>query len=94
VTRPDGTKHAVGFQGGYDEEEKWLVFNNSSHSTWPHTCARVGDIPLRRIGTPTDAARAILAVVSPLFSYVSGQVSQTTIFSRNVILTTNSRQSW
>jgi 3-oxoacyl-[acyl-carrier protein] reductase len=23
--RPDGTKHAVGFHGGYDEEEKWLV---------------------------------------------------------------------
>jgi Dehydrogenases with different specificities (related to short-chain alcohol dehydrogenases) len=23
VTRPDGTKHAVGFKGGYDEEEKW-----------------------------------------------------------------------
>jgi hypothetical protein len=23
VVRPDGTKHAVGFKGGYDEEEKW-----------------------------------------------------------------------
>lgn len=23
VVRPDGTKHAVGFNGGYDEEEKW-----------------------------------------------------------------------
>lgn len=23
VVRPDGTKHAVGFHGGYDEEEKW-----------------------------------------------------------------------
>ncbi|KAM5370008.1 hypothetical protein ACJZ2D_008691 [Fusarium nematophilum] len=56
VVRPDGTKHAVGFHGGYDEEEKW-----------------VGDIPLGRIGTPTDAAQAILAVVSPLFSYVTGQ---------------------
>ncbi|EFX06566.1 3-oxoacyl-(acyl-carrier-protein) [Grosmannia clavigera kw1407] len=56
VVRPDGTKHAVGFYGGYDEEEKW-----------------VGDIPLRRIGTPTDAGRAILGVVSPLFQYVTGQ---------------------
>lgn len=28
VVRPDGTKHAVGFHGGYDEEDKWLV--NSS----------------------------------------------------------------
>jgi 3-oxoacyl-[acyl-carrier protein] reductase len=25
VIRPDGTKHAVGFHGGYDEEEKWSV---------------------------------------------------------------------
>ncbi|CAK7238079.1 hypothetical protein SEUCBS140593_010308 [Sporothrix eucalyptigena] len=58
IIRPDGEKHAVGFHGGYDEEEKW-----------------VGDIPLRRIGTPTDAARAVLGVVSPLFSYVTGQVS-------------------
>ncbi|CAK7234695.1 hypothetical protein SBRCBS47491_009036 [Sporothrix bragantina] len=58
IVRPDGEKHAVGFHGGYDEEEKW-----------------VGDIPLRRIGTPTDAARAVLGVVSPLFSYMTGQVS-------------------
>ncbi|KAH6972849.1 hypothetical protein BKA56DRAFT_592905 [Ilyonectria sp. MPI-CAGE-AT-0026] len=61
VVRPDGTKHAVGFHGGYDEEEKW-----------------VGDIPLRRVGSPTDAGRAILAVVSPLFSYVSGQTIMVT----------------
>jgi hypothetical protein len=25
VVKPDGTRHAVGFQGGYDEEERWLV---------------------------------------------------------------------
>ena len=25
VVRPDGTKQSVGFHGGYDEEEKWLV---------------------------------------------------------------------
>ncbi|KAF7541612.1 hypothetical protein G7054_g430 [Neopestalotiopsis clavispora] len=61
VTRPDGAKHAVGFHGGYDEEEKW-----------------VGDIPLRRIGSPTDAGRAILAVVSPLFSYVTGHTIMVT----------------
>jgi NAD(P)-dependent dehydrogenase (short-subunit alcohol dehydrogenase family) len=36
---------------------------------------RIQDIPLRRIGTPADAGRAILAVVSPLFSYVTGEVS-------------------
>jgi NAD(P)-dependent dehydrogenase (short-subunit alcohol dehydrogenase family) len=42
---------------------------------WPNiNICRVSDIPLRRIGTPTDAGRAILAVASPLFSYVTGQV--------------------
>ncbi|KAJ0415940.1 hypothetical protein BJY00DRAFT_317402 [Aspergillus carlsbadensis] len=61
VTRPDGSRHPVGFQGGYDEADKWE-----------------GDIPLRRIGTPTNAARAILAVVSPLFSYVTGQTIMVT----------------
>ena len=31
------------------------------------------DIPLRRPGTATEAASVILAVASPLFSYVNGQ---------------------
>ena len=31
------------------------------------------DIPLRRPGTASEAASAILAVASPLFSYVNGQ---------------------
>lgn len=61
VIRPDGTKHSVGFYGGYDEEEKWI-----------------SDIPLRRIGTVTDAARSVLAVASPLFSYISGQTLMVT----------------
>jgi len=62
VVKPDGTKHAVGFHGGYDEAEaKWA-----------------SDIPLRRVGSPTDAARAILGVVSPLFGYVTGQTIMVT----------------
>lgn len=36
------------------------------------------DIPLRRPGTTEDAAKAILAVCSPLFSYVTGQVIMVT----------------
>lgn len=36
------------------------------------------DIPLRRPGVPTDAAGAILAVCSPLFSYVTGQTIMVT----------------
>ncbi|KAI0404971.1 short-chain dehydrogenase [Xylaria palmicola] len=36
------------------------------------------DIPLRRPGQPSEAASAILAVVSPLFSYVTGQTIMVT----------------
>ena len=36
------------------------------------------DIPLRRAGTATEAASAILAVASPLFSYVDGQTIMVT----------------
>lgn len=36
------------------------------------------DIPLGRPGTPTEAAKAVLAVASPLFSYVSGQLLEVT----------------
>lgn len=36
------------------------------------------DIPLRRPGLPADAAGAILAVCSPLFSYVTGQTIMVT----------------
>ncbi|KAJ4243997.1 hypothetical protein NW762_014610 [Fusarium torreyae] len=61
VVKPDGTKHSVGFHGGYDNEEKWVV-----------------DIPLRRIGSPTDAGHAILAMVSPLMSYVTGHTLMVT----------------
>ncbi|KAL2683202.1 hypothetical protein Neosp_007670 [[Neocosmospora] mangrovei] len=36
------------------------------------------DIPLRRPGTATEAASSILAVASPLFSYVTGQTIMVT----------------
>lgn len=36
------------------------------------------DIPLRRPGTASEAASAVLAVCSPLFSYVSGQIIMVT----------------
>lgn len=36
------------------------------------------DIPLRRPGQPSEAAAAILAVASPLFSYVTGQTIMVT----------------
>ncbi|KAM0187486.1 hypothetical protein ACHAPI_011121 [Fusarium lateritium] len=37
VVRPDGIKHAVGFHGGYDEEDKWSVFSPAGselHDRW------------------------------------------------------------
>ncbi|KAI1179299.1 short-chain dehydrogenase [Nemania sp. FL0916] len=39
---------------------------------------RLADIPLRRPGQPSEAAAAILAVASPLFSYVTGQTIMVT----------------
>jgi 3-oxoacyl-[acyl-carrier protein] reductase len=36
------------------------------------------DIPLRRPGSATEAASAVLAVASPLFSYVNGQTISVT----------------
>ncbi|KAL6702412.1 hypothetical protein ACN47E_002054 [Coniothyrium glycines] len=36
------------------------------------------DIPLRRPGTATEAASAVLAVASPLFSYVNGETIKVT----------------
>ncbi|KAH7385682.1 hypothetical protein BKA66DRAFT_461779 [Pyrenochaeta sp. MPI-SDFR-AT-0127] len=69
VVQPDGSKHTVGFHGGYDEEEKWSVCSAPKvHVKFDNCLYRINDIPLRRIGTPTDAGMAILAVVSPLFS--------------------------
>lgn len=40
--------------------------------------ASYADIPLRRPGTATEAASAVMAVCSPLFSYVSGQTISVT----------------
>ncbi|KAH6631547.1 hypothetical protein F5144DRAFT_592533 [Chaetomium tenue] len=37
-----------------------------------------GDIPLRRPGTATEAASAVLAIASPLSSYISGQTISVT----------------
>lgn len=36
------------------------------------------DIPLRRPGSPEEAARAIVGVASPWFSYVNGETIEVT----------------
>ena len=58
VTAPDGSKIALGIP----KAQKEAAGSNA-----------YVDIPLRRPGTATEAASVILAVASPLFSYVDGQ---------------------
>ena len=58
VTTPDGNKVALGIP----KAQKDAAGSNA-----------YADIPLRRAGTVTEAASVILAVASPLFSYVNGQ---------------------
>lgn len=61
VTTPDGEKIALGIPGAQKAERA------GEQQTYP-------DIPLGRPGTATEAASSILAVASPLFGYISGQV--------------------
>ena len=63
VTTPDGQKIALGIPTAQKE-----AAGSNAHA----------DIPLRRAGTATEAASVILAVASPLFSYVNGQTIMVT----------------
>ena len=58
VTTSDGSKIALGIPKAQKE-----AAGSNAHA----------DIPLRRPGTATEAASVILAIASPLFSYVNGQ---------------------
>lgn len=64
VTTPDGEKVALGIP----QAQKANVPESQLHA----------DIPLRRPGTATEAASAVLAVASPLFSYVNGETIKVT----------------
>jgi len=63
VTTPDGEKVALGIP--------------SKQSAAPQGQEHM-DIPLRRPGSATEAASAVLAVASPLFSYVNGETIKVT----------------
>lgn len=63
VTTPDGSRVALGIPKAQKEAAA-----GQAHA----------DIPLRRPGTATEAASVILAVASPLFSYVDGQTISVT----------------
>lgn len=63
MTIPDGSRVALGIPKAMKE-----AGGNKVNA----------DIPLGRPGTATEAASAILAVASPLFSYVDGQTIMVT----------------
>ncbi|KAH3917930.1 hypothetical protein HBI56_178580 [Parastagonospora nodorum] len=63
VTTPDGEKVALGIPSAQKAAAK-----GQEHM----------DIPLRRPGTATEAASAVLALASPLMSYVNGETIKVT----------------
>lgn len=67
ITTPDGTKVALGIPGKQLATKK----GDAGTNAFP-------DIPLRRPATPEEAARSILGVVSPYFSYVNGETIRVT----------------
>ncbi|KAL4786133.1 hypothetical protein BJX76DRAFT_355367 [Aspergillus varians] len=67
ITTPDGTKVALGIPGQKEDSSA----TGGEKPTYP-------DIPLGRPASPEEAARSVLAVVSPLFSYVNGETIRVT----------------
>ncbi|PGH17787.1 hypothetical protein AJ79_00928 [Helicocarpus griseus UAMH5409] len=67
ITTPEGEKIALGIPTGQLSKKS----GDGEKEQYP-------DIPLRRPASPTEAARSILGVVSPLFSYVNGQTIMVT----------------
>jgi 3-oxoacyl-[acyl-carrier protein] reductase len=63
VTGPGGERIALGIP-----QKQLAVAEDSGHA----------EIPLRRAGSAQEAAMTILAVVSPLFSYVTGETIRVT----------------
>jgi 3-oxoacyl-[acyl-carrier protein] reductase len=75
ITTPDGTKVALGIPG------KQLASRKGSAAEAEKKAADANaypDIPLRRPASPVEAARAILGVASPWFSYVNGETIRVT----------------
>lgn len=69
ITTPDGTKVALGIPG------KQLTSRAGGEAEKAETYP---DIPLGRPATPEEAARSILGVASPWFSYVNGETIRVT----------------
>lgn len=71
ITTPDGTKVALGIPGKQLDSKKGSSEVKAEANAYP-------DIPLRRPASPVEAARAILGVASPWFSYVNGETIRVT----------------
>ncbi|KAJ5736268.1 uncharacterized protein N7483_001393 [Penicillium malachiteum] len=70
ITTPDGTKVALGIPGKQLAGKKGTD-DQAKTESYP-------DIPLRRPASPEEAARSILGVASPYFSYVNGETIRVT----------------
>lgn len=67
IVTPDGQRVALGIPGAQIADRRGA-----------DTSQQYKDIPLGRPGSATEAASSVLAVVSPLFSYVNGQTIEVT----------------
>lgn len=91
ITTPDGTKVALGIPGKQLASRGAVPPAGTATATATTASGKKDgaaamaasqdaypDIPLRRPASPEEAARSILAVASPLFSYVSGETIRVT----------------
>ncbi|PYH89826.1 3-oxoacyl-reductase [Aspergillus ellipticus CBS 707.79] len=76
VTTPDGTKVALGIPGKQLAGRR--TGGGAAAAGSGGSAAEYPDIPLGRPASPEEAARAVLGVASPLFSYVSGETIRVT----------------
>lgn len=74
ITTPDGTRVALGIPGKQLQNRK----GGPGQGQGEKSKEEYPDIPLRRPASPLEAARAVLGVASPLFSYVSGETIRVT----------------
>ena len=78
LTRLTAAKEAGAFVTTPDGEKVALGIPSAQKASGPNEVQQHLDIPLRRPGSATEAASAVLAVASPLFSYVNGQTISVT----------------
>lgn len=73
ITAPDGTKVPLGIPG-----KQLAARKGGSGDAAKSPAQEYPDIPLGRPASPEEAARSIVGVASPWFSYVNGQTIMVT----------------